>query len=371
MQSVRRHIVLNPPWLTRSTDYEEAEGTFAKILQSDPLRLDYLEAYSNILFVLNKSPRLAFIAQVATSTDRFRPETCLAVGNYFAKRSEHEKAIVYFRRALTLDRSYQAAWTLMGHEYLELRNTHAAIECYRRAVDINRKDFRAWYGLGQAYELLEMHLWALNYYEQAAALSPPDSKIWQANGQCLDKLGRYQQAIKVYKKALMAGIGEEGPEASRSREPRQNLDPEITFLIALDYDKLNKEKEIRFWLELTIAQEEGIQKRAEADNASVFGASQSMAQSVMSTRTVAEEEDEKASGGSGVTATTSRARMWLAKLEYVRGSDESLKRALQLANELCADGYEVEEAKSLMKEIRARKGEKWSNEVDKELTYID
>jgi anaphase-promoting complex subunit 8 len=351
------------PQLNIDSDYEEAEATFAKILQSDPLRLDYLEAYSNILFVLNKSPRLAFIAQVATSTDRFRPETCLAVGNYFAKRSEHEKAIVYFRRALTLDRSYQAAWTLMGHEYLELRNTHAAVECYRRAVDTNRKDFRAWYGLGQAYELLEMHLWSLDYFQQAAALAPPDAKIWQANGQCLDKLGRYQQAIKAYKRALMAGIGEDGPGRNKTVEVQQSLDPEITYLIALDYDKLNDDKQIRHWLELTIAQEEGIQQRAEADSQSVFGASQSMA---MSTRTVAEEEDEKASGGTGVTATTSKARMWLAKLEYVRGTDHSLKRALQLANELCTDGYEVEEAKSLMKEIRARKGERWSNEVDKE-----
>jgi anaphase-promoting complex subunit 8 len=349
-----------------SLDYDTAESTFAQILQSDPLRLDYLEAYSNILFVMDKRPRLAFVAQVATSTDRFRPETCLAVGNYFARGSDHEKAIVYFRRALTLDRSYQAAWTLMGHEYLELRNTHAAVECYRRAIDINRKDFRAWYGLGQAYEFLEMHLYALHYFQQAAALSFPDAKIWQANGQCLDRLGRYQQAIKAYKRALLAGIGEDSPGAGRNKERPQYLDPEVTWLIAMDYDKLNDEKQIRHWLELTIAQEEGMLQRAEAESQSVFGASQSMAHSVMSTRTMAEEEDEKASGGTGVTATTSRARMWLARLEYVRATDQSMKRALQLANELCSDGYEVEEAKSLMKEIRARMGERWSNEVDRE-----
>ena len=44
----------------------------------------------------------------------------------------------------------------MGHEYVELKNTHAAIESYRRAVDVNRRDYRAWYGLGQTYEVLEM-----------------------------------------------------------------------------------------------------------------------------------------------------------------------------------------------------------------------
>ncbi len=37
---------------------------------------------------------------------------------------------MYFRRALKLDRHYLSAWTLMGHEYVEMKNTSAAIgEC--------------------------------------------------------------------------------------------------------------------------------------------------------------------------------------------------------------------------------------------------
>lgn len=34
---------------------------------------------------------------------------------------------MYFRRALKLDRNYLSAWTLMGHEYVELQNISAAI----------------------------------------------------------------------------------------------------------------------------------------------------------------------------------------------------------------------------------------------------
>jgi anaphase-promoting complex subunit 8 len=51
-------------------------------------------------------------------------------------KSEHEKAVTHFRRALKINRNYLAAWTLLGHEYLELKNTHAAVEAYRRAVGI-------------------------------------------------------------------------------------------------------------------------------------------------------------------------------------------------------------------------------------------
>ena len=55
-------------------------------------------------------------------------------GNHYSLRSEHEKAIKYFKRAVQLDRTYLSAWTLMGHEYIELKNSNAAIEAYRRAA---------------------------------------------------------------------------------------------------------------------------------------------------------------------------------------------------------------------------------------------
>lgn len=167
-------------------DFEAAEMTFDEILEQDPYRIDNVDTYSNVLFVLDRRAKLSSLAKTVIETDKFRPETCCVVGNYYSLISDHEKAVTYFRRALKLNKSYLAAWTLMGHEYVELKNTHAAIESYRRAVgmsrdsvaifctdlatDINKKDYRAWYGLGQAYEMLEMHFYALHYFQRAAAL---------------------------------------------------------------------------------------------------------------------------------------------------------------------------------------------------------
>jgi anaphase-promoting complex subunit 8 len=76
------------------------------------------------------------------------PESCCVIGNYYSLRGDHHKAVIYFKRAIKLDNKFLSAWTLMGHEYLEMKNTNAAIESYRSAVDIDPKDFRAWYGLG-------------------------------------------------------------------------------------------------------------------------------------------------------------------------------------------------------------------------------
>ena len=117
-------------------EFDEAEEMFDSIIQTDPYRLDDLDVYSNILYVMEKSSKLAYLAQLATRTDALRVETACIVGNYYSLKSEHEKAVTYFRKALKLNRNYLAAWTLLGHEYLELKNTHAAVEAYRRAVGL-------------------------------------------------------------------------------------------------------------------------------------------------------------------------------------------------------------------------------------------
>ena len=37
------------------------------------------------------------------------------------------QAVMYFRRAIKLDQACLSAWTLMGHEYVEMKNPPAAI----------------------------------------------------------------------------------------------------------------------------------------------------------------------------------------------------------------------------------------------------
>ncbi|RMZ83981.1 hypothetical protein DV737_g1293, partial [Chaetothyriales sp. CBS 132003] len=258
-------------------DYDASAAIFQSLLTNHPYRLDALDHYSNILYVMADRPRLAFLAHLCTALDKFRPETCCVVGNYYSLCSQHEKAVMYFRRALTLDRSFVAAWTLMGHEYIELKNTHAALESYRRAVDVERKDYRAWYGLGQAYEVLDMFFYALYYFQRAAGLRPYDAKMWQAVGACYAKMDRLDQAIKALKRALVAGTYFETTESPRasfttsttSEHPQQRskkkanrtgrklLDPDTLFQIASYYERLGNEAETVKYMDLCVAQETG------------------------------------------------------------------------------------------------------------------
>ena len=55
-------------------------------------------------------------------------------GNYYSLKSEHHKSVNYFQRALKLNPSYLQAWTLMGHEFMELKNSTSAIQSYTNAI---------------------------------------------------------------------------------------------------------------------------------------------------------------------------------------------------------------------------------------------
>ncbi|KAF9979048.1 Anaphase-promoting complex subunit 23 [Actinomortierella ambigua] len=189
--------------LYHAREFPASQEIFEELTKENPHRLDNLDVFSNLLYVTDNRTKLSFLAHSCSHTDNFRPETCLVIGNYYAMRNDHEKAVVYFKRALRLDRGYAAAWTLLGHEYLEMKNTYAAIEAYRRAVDYNHRDYRAWNGLGQTYEVLKMHYYALGYYQRATALRPYDGRLWCAMAECYESLSQDLAAIKCYTRALL------------------------------------------------------------------------------------------------------------------------------------------------------------------------
>lgn len=184
-------------------EFDQVEVIFEELLQQDPYRIEDLDMYSNVLYAKECFSALSYLAHRVFLTDKYRPESCCIVGNYYSLKGQHEKSVLYFRRALKLDKNYLSAWTLIGHEYVEMKNTSAAVDAYRRAVDINSCDYRAWYGLGQAYEIMGMPYYALHYFKKSVFLQPNDSRLWIAMAQCYEteQVSMLEEAIKCYKRA--------------------------------------------------------------------------------------------------------------------------------------------------------------------------
>jgi anaphase-promoting complex subunit 8 len=186
-------------------NFDESQATFEEVRKKDPYKLASLDTYSNILYVKEQSAALSHLARQAIKIDKYTPEACCIIGNYYSLKGEHEKSVTYFQRALCLNRNFTPAWILMGHEFMEMKNTPAAIDAYRTAVNINQRDYRAWYGLGQTYELLNLHFYALFYYKRAMNLRPEDARMWCAMAQCYDFMDRKNEALKCYEKAHRCG----------------------------------------------------------------------------------------------------------------------------------------------------------------------
>ena len=85
---------------------EEAVTYFKQLSEVDPFRLDNLDTYSNLLYVKEQRVELAHLAHKTNMIDKYRTETCCVIGNYYSLRSQHEKAVVYFQRALKLNPGY-------------------------------------------------------------------------------------------------------------------------------------------------------------------------------------------------------------------------------------------------------------------------
>lgn len=114
---------------------------FQTSLIQDPYRYENIDILSNILYVKEKQNELGRLAITCFTNDKYIPETCCVVGNYYSLIGDHMKAALYFSRAIDLDKNFLPAYTLLGHEYLELKNVTKAIEAYNRAVRINKRDY--------------------------------------------------------------------------------------------------------------------------------------------------------------------------------------------------------------------------------------
>ncbi|UZJ51924.1 hypothetical protein CBS101457_001244 [Exobasidium rhododendri] len=183
-------------------ELEASEEAYEEARAIDPFRLEGMADYSNSLFVQSKEEKLAHLTHSLAEAGREDAEVCCAVGNYHTLRGDNHRAVEVFKRGVRLDPSCSSAWILLGHAYIELKDSIAASEMYRKALELNPRDVRAWTGLGNTYELNSAWAYALHYHKKAAANSPYDYRFWASMANCYEKLRQYTNAIECYKKIL-------------------------------------------------------------------------------------------------------------------------------------------------------------------------
>lgn len=198
----------------QSHKYQEAMDLFQQIRAKDPYRVDSMENYSNLLFVKKHKKDLAKLAYDIERVDPFTPEANSCIANSFSAREQHTKAIVYFTRALRLNPDHLNSWTLIGHEYLEMKSFEKAQQAYRYAISINKRDCRAWLGLGNTNEVIMSspntphpnYQQCLYYYSQVGKYRPTDPIMFQAMASIFEKMEMMDKARLCLRQAGPEGL---------------------------------------------------------------------------------------------------------------------------------------------------------------------
>jgi len=90
-------------------DFDQSQDQFERLASADPHRMEHMDVYSNVLYVKEDKTELSRLAHRALQVEKYRPETCCIIGNYYSIKGKHDRAIVYFHRALKLDPNFLSA----------------------------------------------------------------------------------------------------------------------------------------------------------------------------------------------------------------------------------------------------------------------
>jgi anaphase-promoting complex subunit 3 len=183
----------------------QARRAFQALLHEEPYRLEGIEYYSTTLWHLNDMYALSHLSQVLVSVDRDAPQPWIAAGNCFSLKREHDEAMRCFRRAAQLDPGCAYAWTLCGHEALEMDEHDRAIAFFRTAIRADARHYNAWYGMGVVYMKMGKHRHAEHHFRRATEINPCNSALLCCIGQVLEKLHNYPGALVIYEQACQYG----------------------------------------------------------------------------------------------------------------------------------------------------------------------
>uniref|UniRef100_A0A6G3ME78 Cell division cycle protein 23 homolog (Trinotate prediction) n=1 Tax=Henneguya salminicola TaxID=69463 RepID=A0A6G3ME78_HENSL len=113
---------------------DRAKNIYEEIFELDPYSVEHVDTFSNILYLHQDITRLSKLVRETVAYARYKPETCYAIGNLYNVANLHSEASIYFRQSLLLNSTYTPAWTLLGHEFIELKNIPSAMAAYKRAI---------------------------------------------------------------------------------------------------------------------------------------------------------------------------------------------------------------------------------------------
>jgi superkiller protein 3 len=124
--------------------------------------------------------------------------------------NENEKAVQKLDKAITIDKHFSLAHSLLGEIYEQMKDYPKAAASYQNATQLNPWSFKDYFSLGRVYQTMKEFTLAVNAYRRAAQLKPDHLEANLNTAKCLYQINDYNEALVYGKKAeqINPDIGE-------------------------------------------------------------------------------------------------------------------------------------------------------------------
>lgn len=197
----------------------------------------------------------------------------IARGLLHSKRSQHHKAIKFFKEALPQAEFPEDVWALLAMEYQFTGNYRLAIRYIKLILEVNPYDEMALYNIALCYDLMGTNEAGIQFLEEFVNTNPYNEIAWYQLGMLQSKNEQFSKAAQSFdyailidefftaaylEKAEMQQRNFEFAEAIKTYQENIEIDGTsgyVYYLIALNYQKLHHPVKAESYLRQAISEE--------------------------------------------------------------------------------------------------------------------
>jgi len=174
------------------------------IRQAIDLKPDYLDAYFNLIKILNESGRFVEAESYFQAAMNIPPDSasvCTGLGRLCGQKKLYAEAVHFFKRSIEYTPDAKG-YIALGEAFLNLQCFPEAAEAFRSALNFNSESAEALYGLARIYLTTKNFIAAEQYIIRALKFKPSSVEYMKLKAEICRDCGKIQDALSWLESAV-------------------------------------------------------------------------------------------------------------------------------------------------------------------------